>query len=96
VIRKVGSALSYKILGLCRGNGKGYVKILTEGVAAGRLYATATAENGTTLACAAYEMSRSGEDRDVAIRAGAMLAGTAGRGAEREITMRAAAALAYS
>jgi GT2 family glycosyltransferase len=67
--------LSYKILGLCRGNGKGYVKILTEGVAAGRLYATATAENGTTLACAAYEMGRSGEDRDVAIRAGAMLAG---------------------
>jgi hypothetical protein len=49
--------LSYKILGLCRGNGKGYVKILTEGVAAGRLYATATAENGTTLACAAYEMT---------------------------------------
>lgn len=63
--------MNYRILDECRGNGKGYIKLLASGVSVDKLYASAVASNGRELVCAIYEMPRNGEDRDVAALHGA-------------------------
>ena len=58
--------MSYRILDECRGNGKGYIKLLAKGISADRVYASAAADNGRELVCAVYEMPRDGEDQGTA------------------------------
>lgn len=61
---------SYAIKRLCRGDGKGYIKIEGEGLRPERLSAVATAANGQTIVCGVYPFGFPGEDAVAAHRAG--------------------------
>ncbi|NMM95096.1 glycosyltransferase family 2 protein [Bifidobacterium oedipodis] len=56
--------------GLCRGNGKGYVKLDVEGHRVENLYAVATAANGNTIMCGVYPYGFPGEDPTAVAKAG--------------------------
>lgn len=62
--------MSYSIKRLCRGAGKGYIKIEGKGLCPERLSAMATAANGQSIVCGVYPFGFPGEDAVAVRRAG--------------------------
>lgn len=49
---------NYRVVRVCRGDGKGYIEVLADGEQAERLYASATAANHREIPCMVYETGR--------------------------------------
>ncbi|NMN00820.1 Glycosyl transferase family 2 [Bifidobacterium sp. DSM 109958] len=54
--------MAFALEGMCRGNGRGYVRLSAPGVRAEDLYARAVAANGAEIACAVYPFGFPAED----------------------------------
>lgn len=62
--------MGFRITGLCRGDGKGYVNVLVSESDGRRYVASAVASNGRRIPCAVYDMLLPGDDVTVAAAAG--------------------------
>ncbi|PST48452.1 hypothetical protein COO72_07865 [Bifidobacterium callitrichos] len=64
--------MEFKIVGQCRGNGKGYIRIhLSDDGPWRRLFACARTSSGTVVTCAVYDLPFPGEDPEAVSHAGA-------------------------
>lgn len=58
--------MTFRILGLCRGDGKGYIAVSSTGETAARMLAVAITPEDEEIPCGVYEMPIPGEDAAVA------------------------------
>lgn len=62
--------MSFRVAGLCRGDGKGYINIVTQGDRYLWFEACASTPSGADIPCGVYELPVPGDDRNVSRHAG--------------------------